>query len=418
MPGLGDALGKAMEDSRRGLDDLVRRAAESEPESEATDATTLTPPAPPPKPPPAARPAPAGRVPERSAPVSREEKEFLVVSVEGGSPPPQPPPPAEGAAPADKDQDKTREMSLLDMPLEDPRPPSAPPSVKPPAPLPTPSPAAPPPARSAARSAAPSSASGEAIAPFAPSGVIRRPLRQSSRSGPPGGLLGDGTKRRSIQEELPQCRRVPKLPGAAPYRNPILVRGISGVVKVIAGGRAGRPALVTICGAAPGAGCSTVAAAVALELAGRVRVRVLLVDADFRSPGLGGLAGRPGGPGLAEVLSGGAALDTAVICSEAEGLAVLPLGGASGGTRLLSGPAMGRVLDSCRGFVDAVILDAGDAAGGSGVAALAGATGAAVLVVRSGQTGAREARAVRRTLEHAGAQVVGAVLNGAPAAGE
>ena len=41
MPGLGDALSKAMEDSRRGLDDLVRRAAEGESDLSQTEVTRI-----------------------------------------------------------------------------------------------------------------------------------------------------------------------------------------------------------------------------------------------------------------------------------------------------------------------------------------------------------------------------------------
>ena len=149
------------------------------------------------------------------------------------------------------------------------------------------------------------------------------------------------------------------------------------------------------------------------------------MDADFRSPGLGGLIGESEGSGLSEVLAGGATLDAAAVFSEAEGLAVLPLGRAgesagdsSGVVRLLEGPALGRMLDACRGFFDAVIFDAGSAAEWSGPAGLAGAVGTAVLVVRAGQTGAREVRAVRRALEGLGAKVAGAVLNCAPSAAE
>ena len=80
----------------------------------------------------------------------------------------------------------------------------------------------------------------------------------------------------------------------------------------------------------------------------RAGVRVLLVDADLRSPGLGGLAGGGDGPGFVDVLAGGASLQDALVCSGSESLAVLPMGRSqaaagdqSGMLRVLEGAAPG-----------------------------------------------------------------------------
>jgi Mrp family chromosome partitioning ATPase len=400
MPGLGDALSKAMNDSQRGVDDLVRRAAENEGESPQTDIT---------KPGAAMRPRTAAA--GRSQPVSQGEKEFLVVPLAGAQEVASPPPARAG------DQAVPRTMVL-------PRPSGLPKTQQPPRPDRSASPPSP------AGAAVPPSSAVEPIAPFAPSGVIRRQLRRPAKAG--GGsksssgdeLLVSGADRRPIYEELPNCRLLPVFPGADAYRHPSLAKGVGGVVQAILAGRAGTPAMLTFCGAARSAGSTTVAAAVALALAAQVRLRVLLVDADFRSPGLEGLVGSGEGLGLAEVLVGGASLENAVVCSQNESLAVLPLGRPAtpagellGVARLLEGPALGRMLDACRGLFDAVLFDAGDT-NWSGAALLAGAVGSAVLVVRSSQTGARDARRARRALGHYGARVIGAVLNGAPADAE
>ena len=400
MPGLGDALSKAMNDSRRGLDDLVRRAAENEDRSSPTEGTGAIAPAPSGAAASAPRPSSAGR----SAPVSQGEREFLVVPLGDAR---EVPPAQHGTKelPAQSSMPRTEQLPRLDR-NSPPRPPPS----------------------SPARAAAPMASAVEPIAPFAPSGVIRRQLRRPARtggkSGSRGELLVSGTDRRPIFEEVPGCRLLPVFPGADAYRIPALVGGVGGVVQAVLAGKAGTPAMLAFCGAARAAGSTTVAAAVALALAAQARVRVLLVAADFRSPGLEGLVGGDEGLGLAEVLVGGTSLENALVCSQSESLAVLPLGRPAtpagelfGVARLLEGPALGRMLEGCRGLFDAVLFDAGDT-GWSGAAMLAGVVGSAVLVVRFGQTSARETRRARRALGRYGARVVGAILNGAPVGAE
>jgi len=419
MPGLGDALSKAMDDSRRGLDDLVRRAAQNETEQDGAE------------PPPAAdRPAAAG-------PVSPEEREFLVVPLDGAR---------QAAAPEGSggpDPAKTAQLPRPDLfaeladdpagappePAPDPVPARAPerPRAAAPAPAPAPAAASPSPANTReSRAAAGRSGGLEPIAPFAPSGVIRRQLRAPAKGADrgavrtPDALLVNRPERRPLAEEITDSRRLPSLPGAEAYRHPELVRGVGGVVQALLSGRAGTPAVLAVCGAGVGAGCTTVAAATAMELAAKSGIRVLLVDADLRAPELDALAGEGGGPGFADVLAGGASLQDALVCSGSESLAVLPMGDSrvaaddqSGMLRLLEGAAPGRLLGACRGLFDAVILDAGDGAW-RGTAMLAGAAGAAVLVVRSGLGSASEVRRTGRDLEHFGTRLIGTVLNRVP----
>ncbi len=408
MPGLGDALSKAMEDSRRGLDDLVRRAAEGESDLSQTEVTRIVAPQ--------ADGDKTSVEPEAesaagSAPVSPEEKDFLVVALDsdGAAPPPPPPPGESGAGKTQVIPGPADDAGGDAVPGDAPAPPGADqlPEAAPPPPITT--------------------AVGS-IAPFAPSGVIRRQLRAPAGGAKPDALPDggegeggneSGKARRPLLEELAQSRRVPKLAGTEPYRDPQLLRGVDGAVRLIASGKLGRPAVLAFCGATPDSGTTTVAAAVALELAAQSGLRVLLVDADLNSPGLGGLIGGAGAPGLAEVLAGGSSLDAALVCSEAESLAVLPAGGKpekAGASRPLDAAALGRMLDQCRGLFDAAIFDAGPVVGRNRAAELAGEAGTAVLVVRAGTTDARQARVARNALRRSGARVAGAILNCAPPA--
>jgi tyrosine-protein kinase Etk/Wzc len=247
----------------------------------------------------------------------------------------------------------------------------------------------------------PEPVAAEPVPRFVPSGVFRAHVRGFS---PAAGAEPSGR------------RRVKRLLNAASYRDAALVKGVSGAVSLALGGDAGRPALLAICGATGGAGTTTVAVAVALGLAAQPRLRVLLVDADFRSPALLRLLGPVGsGEDFAAVLAGTCELGAALVWSEAEGLAVLPLAEAG---RPPESPAVLRALADFRGLFDAVVFDAGSVAGPGGAAELAGAVGTAVLVVRAGATGAGQAREARRTLERSGARVAGAILTCAgPSAG-
>jgi Mrp family chromosome partitioning ATPase len=250
--------------------------------------------------------------------------------------------------------------------------------------------------------------------------VIRRPRKGRGAFEALGTSPGAGAA--ALAQELAGCRQVLALEGATDYQGAAMVKGIDGVVRLVLGGGASRPALLAVCGATAKAGTTAVAMAVALHLAEAAHKRVMLVDADFRSPALGRLLGGASIPDFASVLAGQARLAEAAVRVEAEKLFVLPLAGAASSetalhevSRALEGPAMGRLLDAARGCFDAVIFDAGSVGGWSGAAELAGVVGTAVLVVRSGRTGAGEARAARRTLEHFGARVAGAVLTFAAA---
>lgn len=377
MPGLGDALSKARETSEHGLDELLRRAAESEKTAEV----------------PAVEPIPGAE--PREAEVSKPPAE------PGGS-----------VTPAEKTQ-------LFGAPEL----PAAPAASALQAPGQFPSAAPPPIADAAAEAAAPPTPDAPAssppaaedepppIAPFAPSGVIRHSLRR-------GGAAAPAAVTHVAPSAAPMARQISALKGSAEYCIPQLGHGVEGVVQLVTG--AGEsPACLVFAGATSGSGSTAVAVAAALEAAGRAGRRVLLVDADLRSPFLGRLLGpelRP--PDFAAVLAGRASLREAAVHARAEGITVLPLlGGRQRGSeemeefsRLCSGEAIAGFLAAAREAFDVTFIDAGNAAASDLPLRLAAAAGPAVLSVPQGRAGPRELRALRERFERAGALIAGAVL--------
>lgn len=378
MPGLGDALGRAMEQGRHDISDVVRRAAEGEPAGGEAEPEAKA----------AASPAGAGG----RAGVSPSEKDSLLGA--GG---PSSAAPAGGAAPA-----APQRTEIVPRSAEGP---GTRPTVR--AQTPPVAPAVPP---------GPDIAS-EPIAPFAPSGVIRRKLVRTAEA---DAVLLSAGPARPLTELLAGCRQVPSLPAAAVYRTPVLARSVDRAVRTVMKGDLGRPAFLVICGATAHAGTSTVAAVLGLALADRGSLRVLLVDADGRSPGLAALAEAAGtGPGFTDVLVGGCELPSAIVLSVAEKVALLSAGGGAAAAlaRLASGPELGRFLDRTKTIFDVVIFDAGSVPDSPAAAELAAGAGTALLVARSGRTTTGEVRAAKEKLRHAGARVAGAVLTFAAAKG-
>lgn len=378
MPGLGDAFSKAMEGSRRDLDDLVRRAAEGEPPTSEIKVPEMPPP-------------PSGRVlaapaeaAGRTKPVSAEERESLMGNP--GDAPKAPAPSAERAP--------------------EPAPRAARRAVEPPQPV---APSTPPP-------------SAELIAPFAPSGVIRRSLQKQPDNDTT--MLGrTAPLRRPLQDELSRSRRISGLLDGAIYRDPGLVQGVVGASRLVMTGKAGNPAALAICSVEPDAGATMVAVALALELAQRPGLRVLMIDGNFRSPGLDKVIGPTEAPDLANVLAGDAKLGDALICLEGRNLAFLPVvnaavtaGQLSAANLLLDKQAPARLFEQCHDIFDAVIIDVGSVTGWAGASRLAAAAGTAVMVVRAGCTSQNLARKARRTVQSSGTRVAGSILTCAKSA--
>jgi capsular exopolysaccharide synthesis family protein len=107
-----------------------------------------------------------------------------------------------------------------------------------------------------------------------------------------------------------------------------------------------------------GDGKSVTALNLALTMAQEFQRRVLILDADLRSPNVHTLLGLPAGPGLVEVLTGTAGLEEALVEIPEHHLTVLRAGRTyeRPAEMLGSGP-MRRLVDSLRTQFDRIVVD-------------------------------------------------------------
>ncbi len=161
----------------------------------------------------------------------------------------------------------------------------------------------------------------------------------------------------------------------------------------------------------PGSGATSITTNLALACAG-VDMRVLVVDANFRRPGVHRVFGLQESRGLSDVLAGDIALDDAVQQSGVHNLAVLTAGSKEKRVfeRLGTGP-MASLLAQAGERYDMVLLDVAPAIVAGDGLALAARCDAAVLVVRAlGEKRGMVAR-LRNELSEGRAEFIGVLVN-------
>ncbi|NEE00176.1 polysaccharide biosynthesis tyrosine autokinase [Phytoactinopolyspora halotolerans] len=164
----------------------------------------------------------------------------------------------------------------------------------------------------------------------------------------------------------------------------------------------------------PGEGKSMTACNLAVALA-EAEKRVVLVGADLRRPSTAGYLGLPGGVGLTSVLLGDASLSQATQYWRDELFAVVPSGPVPPNPNaMLASQRMSTVLQELRQEYDVVIVDSSPVIPVADAATLAESCDGALVVVRYGKTRREQLRSAVLTLQHAGAPVLGTVLNMAP----
>ena len=168
--------------------------------------------------------------------------------------------------------------------------------------------------------------------------------------------------------------------------------------------------VVVVSGAAPGDGKTTVAINLALAFASDKKERVLLLDADLRRPSISSkLEPRPQ-LGLAEVLSGDAPLDHAVMRLQNSQLEILPATvGLEDPLDLLASAGTGDLIQTLRGRYSRIVIDTPPAVAFTDADALGAFADGVLLVARAGLTpSARYQQAVESL---SSARLLGAVLN-------
>jgi protein-tyrosine kinase len=150
-------------------------------------------------------------------------------------------------------------------------------------------------------------------------------------------------------------------------------------------GRALRTIAITSPG--KGDGKSLTAANLALTMAQEFQQRVLLIDGDLRRPSVHRLFGVADGPGLSDVLMGGADPGEAIVTLTEHNLALLPAGTPPGHpAELLGSAAMRRLLDTLRTRYDRIILDMPPVAPLADLHIVAPMADGVLMIVRAGVT--------------------------------
>ena len=120
-----------------------------------------------------------------------------------------------------------------------------------------------------------------------------------------------------------------------------------------------RTQLLLITSPRMGDGKTTTSGNLALTMAQEFHQRVVLVEADLRRPTLADLFGLPQGPGLVDVLLGGASIESALVQVPGQQLYLLPGGmAAPRSAGLLESSMMQRTLETLRSRFDRIVMDA------------------------------------------------------------
>jgi non-specific protein-tyrosine kinase len=174
-----------------------------------------------------------------------------------------------------------------------------------------------------------------------------------------------------------------------------------------------RTLLVT--SAIPGEGKTTTAAnaAVVFAQAGR---RTILLDADFRKPGVHKMFDLPNTEGLSNLLrSDAATLDQVAQTTEQEGLRVVTTGPLPPNpAELLGSQRMRTILGRLASQSDLVVIDSPPLQAVTDAVLLASIADSTLLVVDAGRTHRGAVQRAREALAQAGARVLGVTLNRVP----
>ena len=172
--------------------------------------------------------------------------------------------------------------------------------------------------------------------------------------------------------------------------------------------------VITVTSPTPGDGKSTVVARLA-EALGVVGFRVLAVDLDLRKPGLAAAFHEPpGGPGVADVLTGEARLEEVIQATSHRSVRFVPAGSVQGSASSTINAAGVRirdlVVDASR-LADIVLLDTAPVSVGAETSAAAAVTDGALVVIDAENMRRDTLRAASEQLDRAGARVLGLVIN-------
>jgi protein-tyrosine kinase len=167
---------------------------------------------------------------------------------------------------------------------------------------------------------------------------------------------------------------------------------------------------ILVSSAVPAEGKTFVATNLAHAMVRQRGCRVLLVDADFRSPAVHSLLGAPLAPGLADHLQGGATEYEVVQRGLDDGLCFIPAGNhVTHPSELISSNRMKKFLERFKSAFDWIIIDSPPALPVADASILGGLCDGVILVVRANSTPSETAQKAAHELR--GTHIIGVVLN-------
>ena len=171
-----------------------------------------------------------------------------------------------------------------------------------------------------------------------------------------------------------------------------------------------------VASAVSGEGKTNLSTQLAMSWSLAIEGRVLIVDADLRSPNVHDLFDIRPEPGLAEVLRRECSLEDAIVMDWGDRLFVLPAGVAKGNSpsHLFSGPRFVEILSQLRSQFDKVIIDVAPLLCASETLMIAKQADGVLLCARHDYSQMGQVKQAYGKLSAAGVNVVGAVLNAAP----
>jgi capsular exopolysaccharide synthesis family protein len=157
-----------------------------------------------------------------------------------------------------------------------------------------------------------------------------------------------------------------------------------------------------------GEGATRVALGLANALASERDNRVLLVEANLRSPSLAERMPVNGAAGLGDVFAGRARPEDAVMQVGSTNLSILHAGAKAA---VVDCDALAAILARLRPQFDFIVVDAPPVNGYAEVPVLAPRMDGVILVVEADRTPVLEAENAKRSLDRVGARLFGVVLN-------
>jgi Mrp family chromosome partitioning ATPase len=162
-----------------------------------------------------------------------------------------------------------------------------------------------------------------------------------------------------------------------------------------------------------GEGATTISRSLAVCLAENFGQRVVLVEANQRSPCLRHMCGLQPGAGLSDVLSGAASLEATLRVSRAAGkMLVLPASDTPGtNVATLPGPSLRDLMAELFFYADALVFDLAPLLPYPDAGVIGRALDGVAVVMRAGKSTRADCTQAIGELQGAGVPVLGAVLN-------